>query len=239
LHRFHNTAFAAVALAAAVLAVAACGRDNVDLVQGKTLFVNRCGACHALARANTKGTQGPDLDDAFASARRDGMSAKTVEGVVKHQIGYPRAGSIMPADLVEGEKATDVAAYVGQAAGIPGKDTGELASAGQPKTSGKPAVAQNGKVTIPAVDGTAFQFTKATAKPGKVTFDMPNKSPLPHNIALKGISGAAGKVVPQGQTSTFTATVKAGTYTYFCEVPGHEAAGMKGTLTIKSQRDSP
>jgi plastocyanin len=233
LHRLHNTVFAVVALAAVALALAACGRDSADLVQGKTLFVNRCGACHTLGRASTKGTQGPNLDDAFASARRDGMSSKTVEGVVEHQIGYPRRGSIMPADLVTGAKATDVAAYVGYAAGVPGKDTGELASAGQPKTSAKPAVAKNGKITIPAVDGTAFQFTKATAKPGKVTFDMPNKSPLQHNIALKGIGGAAGKVVPQGQSSTFTTTVKAGTYTYFCEVPGHEAAGMKGTLTIK------
>lgn len=233
MHRFSHTAIATAVLAVGALALSACGRDSADLVRGKTLFVDHCGACHTLARAGTKGTQGPNLDDAFSAARADGMTAKTVEGVVVHQIGYPRRDSIMPAKLVEGAKAEDIAAYVGHAAGVPGKDTGELATAGQPKTSAKPAVAKNGKVTIPAVDGTAFQYTKATAPAGKVTFDMPNKSSIGHNIALKNVPGAAGKIVPQGGTSTFTATLKPGSYTFFCEVPGHEAAGMKGTLTVK------
>jgi plastocyanin len=233
LHRFSNTALAAAALAVGALALSACGRDDTDLVKGKTLFVNKCGACHTLARANTKGTQGPNLDDAFVQDRRDGMTAKTVQGVVVHQIGYPRRGSIMPADLVSGQDAQDVAAYVGKSAGIPGKDQGVLATAGQPKTSGKPAVAKNGTLTIDAVDGTAFSATKATAQAGKVTVDMPNKSSIGHNIALKGVSGAAGKIVPQGQKSTFTVDLKPGTYTFYCQVPGHEQAGMKGTLTVK------
>jgi plastocyanin len=231
LHRFRNKALAAVALVAGAVALSACGRDDDNLVNGKTLFVNRCGACHELSRAGTKGTQGPSLDAAFTTARQDGMTARTVQGIVHRQIAHPRRGSIMPAGLVTGQDASDVAAYVGMVAGIKGKDTGALAEAGQPKTSAKPAVAQNGKLTIPAVDGTAFQYTKANAPAGQITFDMPNKSALQHNIAIKGVG--AGKVVPQGQTSTFSGTFKPGTYTYFCEVPGHEAAGMKGTLTVK------
>jgi plastocyanin len=233
LHRFRNTVLTAAALATGAIALSACGRNDADLVTGKTLFVNRCGACHTLARANTKGTQGPNLDDAFVTARADGMTAKTVQGVVFRQIAHPRRGSIMPAALVKGQDATDVAAYVGQAAGIKGKDTGALATAGQPKTSAKPAVAKAGKLTIPAIDGTAFEFTKATAPAGSITFDMPNQSALDHNIALTGVPGAAGKVIGQGQTSTFTVNLKPGTYTYICQVPGHEAAGMKGTLTVK------
>jgi plastocyanin len=233
LHRFRSSAPAIVALVAGALALSACGRDSADLVKGKTLFVDHCGACHTLARAGTKGTQGPNLDDAFVSARRDGMTSKTVEGVVIHQIGYPLRNSIMPAKLVTGQDATDVAAYVGQSAGIPGKDQGALAEAGKPKTSNKPVVAQNGKLTIDAIDGTAYSSIKATAKAGQVTVDMPNKSALGHNIALKGVSGAAGKIVPHGGVSTFTVNLKPGTYTYYCQVPGHEQAGMKGTLTVK------
>jgi plastocyanin len=220
-------------LAAGSIALSACGRNSADLANGKAMFVNRCGACHVLARANTKGTQGPNLDHAFAVARQDGMNAKTVSGVVKHQIAYPLRDSIMPAKLVKGQNAEDVAAYVGFAAGIPGKDTGALAAAGAAQVSKKPAIAKNGKLVIPAVDGTAFQFVKAEAPAGQITFEMPNRSPLPHNIALKNVPGAAGKVVPQGGVSMFTANVKAGTYEYFCEVPGHEQAGMKGTLTVK------
>lgn len=234
MHRLRNTALASAALAAAAIGLSACGRgDNADLVNGKTLFVSHCGACHTLAHANTKGTQGPNLDDAFQAARQDGMTAKTVEGVVIHQIGYPRRGSIMPAHLVEGQDATDVAAYVGEVAGIRGKDTGALAEAGQPKTSNKPVVAQNGKLSIDAVDGTAFSASKAIAKAGQVTFTMKNTSPINHNIALQGVPGAAGKIVNQGGISTFTVTLKPGTYTFYCQVPGHEQAGMKGTLTVK------
>jgi plastocyanin len=138
----------------------------------------------------------------------------------------------MPAKLVKGDDAEAVAAYVGYAAGKPGKDEGTLAEAGQPKTSAKPVVAKGGKLVIDAIDGTAFSASKASAPAGQITFEMPNKSALPHNIAIKGPASGAGKVVPQGQTSTFTANLKPGTYTFFCAVPGHEAAGMKGTLTV-------
>jgi plastocyanin len=233
LDRFRNTAFLTAALAAGAIALSACGRDDASLVNGKEKFVSNCGGCHTLARAGTKGTQGPNLDAAFSEARTDGMTAKTVEGIVHHQIAYPLRNSGMPADLVKGGNARDVAAYVGYAAGMKGKDTGPLAAAGQPKTSNKPIAAQAGKLTIDAVDGTAFQSTQATAPTGKLTVDMPNKSPLEHNIELHGVAGAKGKIIPQGQTSTFTVTLKPGKYTYFCAVPGHEAAGMKGTLTVK------
>ena len=36
----------------------------------------------------------------------------------------------------------------------------------------------------------------------------------------------------QGGTRTLTLTLPPGTYTFYCSVPGHEAAGMKGTLTV-------
>lgn len=234
MHRPGNTTFAIALLAAGSLAISACGRDNADLSQGKTLFVSNCGSCHALARANTKGIQGPNLDHAFADDRQVGMNSKTIRGVVRHQIGFPRRGSIMPSNLVKGQKADDVAAYVGYAAGRPGKDTGLLAQAGQPQTSKKPILATAGKLTIDAVDGTAFSATAAIAKAGQVTFTMPNKSPVNHNIAIKGGGASgAGKIVPQGAVSTFTVNLKPGKYTFYCQVPGHEQAGMKGTLTVK------
>jgi plastocyanin len=59
---------------------------------------------------------------------------------------------------------------------------------------------------------------------------MPNTSGVPHNIAIKGVG--KGPIVSKG-TSSFKADLKPGTYTYLCEVPGHFAAGMKGTLTVK------
>ena len=90
-------------------------------------------------------------------------------------------------------------------------------------------------------DKTKLAFAKKAlaAKAGKVTLTMPNPSALPHNIALRRGTGATGvaivkgQIVPKGRTSKITATLKAGKYRYFCSVPGHEAGGMWGILTVK------
>jgi len=228
-----------VALVAGVVAVG-CGTgtrgDHPDLVNGKTLFVAKCGACHTLARANTKGVIGPNLDDAFAVARSQGFGRTGVEGVVLNQMSHVRRGSVMPMNIYTGNDARDVAAYVGYAAGVPGQDSGELALAGQPKTSSKPAVEQNGQLTIPAdpSGALAFVYNKATATAGPVTLVMPNKASIAHDISIKGNGiDQHGQVVGQGGTSKVTADLKPGTYTFYCSVPGHEAGGMKGTLTVK------
>jgi mono/diheme cytochrome c family protein len=124
--------FACSAITAAAIAIvtAGCGREEADLVNGKQLFVEQCGTCHALGRAGTQAARGPDLDAAFGPAREDGLGEQTVQGVVREQIANVRRGSTMPADLVTGKDAQDVAAYVAEVAGMPGEDTGQLASAG-------------------------------------------------------------------------------------------------------------
>ena len=178
-----------------------------------------------------KGTQGPDLDQAFAQARRDGMNEETVEGVVLRQIAHPRRNSIMPADLVTGDDARDVAAYVAEVAGIPGEDTGELAEVGV-KEGGK-ATAENGVLQIDADETGALAFTAstATAPPGQTEFVMENPSPIDHNIALEG--GPEGDVVGNGGTSQFETNLKPGKYVFLCTVPGHAEGGMQGDLTVK------
>jgi mono/diheme cytochrome c family protein len=117
----------AVALA---LPLGACGRDEPNLETGKARFVEKCGSCHTLQRAGTAGTTGPNLDTSFQTALADGMDRDTVEGIVHRQILHPRIDSQMPAGLVKGEDANDVAAYVGYATGRKGQDSGALASAG-------------------------------------------------------------------------------------------------------------
>ena len=80
-----------------------------------------------------------------------------------------------------------------------------------------------------------FTNSALTAKAGKVTINFTNKSPLPHNMTIQ--QGTNGPVV--GATPTFTGgtkklsvTLKPGTYTFYCTVPGHRQAGMQGTLTV-------
>lgn len=142
----------------------------------------------------------------------------------------------MPANLVTGNDARDVAAYVATVAGIPGQDTGALALAGRPPVSNVPIQESNGSLSIPAdpTGALAFASTQAAAKPGQVTVTMPNPSPIDHSIAIMGNGvNSSGPVVGHGGVSTFSANLPAGTYTFYCTVPGHAEGGMKGTLTVK------
>jgi len=80
-----------------------------------------------------------------------------------------------------------------------------------------------------------FDITTLTAKAGTVTISMknPSTSGMPHGIAVQGNGvDKDGPTVQPGGTSTVTVTLKPGTYSYYCPVAGHEAAGMKGTLTV-------
>ena len=78
-----------------------------------------------------------------------------------------------------------------------------------------------------------FNTTHLTAKAGKVTLILknPSSSGMPHGIAVQGHGSSA--VVGAGKTTTLTTTLKKGSYTFLCPVPGHAAAGMKGTLTVR------
>jgi plastocyanin len=82
-----------------------------------------------------------------------------------------------------------------------------------------------------------LKFTKSslTAKAGKVTVDFTNKSSLPHNMTIQqGTNGPVIGATPtfSGGTKTLKVTLKPGTYTFYCSVPGHRQAGMQGTLTV-------
>jgi plastocyanin len=90
------------------------------------------------------------------------------------------------------------------------------------------------RLTAPASGALKFNTKLLRAKAGKVTIILKNLGPLPHDIAIKGpgIAPKKGKIVGKGLTSTVVAVLKKGRYTFFCSVPGHEAAGMKGTLIV-------
>jgi uncharacterized cupredoxin-like copper-binding protein len=81
----------------------------------------------------------------------------------------------------------------------------------------------------------SFDQNRLSAKSGTVTLvmDNPQTTGQQHGIAVEGNGvDKDGPSVGPGQTSTLTAALKPGTYTFYCPVPGHKAAGMKGTLTI-------
>src|SRR5688500_6778087 len=241
------------ALGACVIGVAValsgCGGlsdRGENVVNGKQQFVAKCGSCHILNRAGTKGVTGPNLDQAFVRAREDGFGSTTFQGIVHKQIEQParrpqvdpvtdKLLPLMPANLVTGEDARDVAAYVADAAGKGGEDQGALAQVGAAQAEGT-AKAKGGKLEIPADPGgaLAYTFADAEAPPGSLEVDSPNESSVDHNIAVEG-SGVneVGPVVKNGGVSTINVDLQAGEYQFYCSVTGHREAGMEGTLTVK------
>lgn len=118
---------ATIAAATATVGLTGCDlgpKPNLD--KGQQLFTQKCGSCHTLTGAGTNGDIGPNLDYAFKEARASGMDSDTVKGVVSYQIAHarpapPQATDVyMPQDLVTGQDADDVAAYVASVAGVPG-----------------------------------------------------------------------------------------------------------------------
>jgi len=251
LRGLQGRAASACAIALAAVVVAGCGGvkggDNVNLIAGKKAFVSKCGSCHTLARAGTKGIVGPNLDNAFRASVEEGLTPGSqraaIRGTVEEQIKIPNPEGAMPKDLVKGQTLRDIASYVAQVAARPGKDAGLLASAVEAPGAGKPAVEKGGKLSIAASPSgqLAYVTGKATATAGPVTIEMPNESGVSHNIAIEtGEGGAAAKGAKLGAsafttktTASVTVTLKPGTYTYFCEAPGHRQAGMYGTITVK------
>lgn len=147
-------------LGALVLAASGCGTSSADPERGRTLFREKCGVCHTLAQAGTTAQVGPNLDDAFAAARAAGEESETIEGIVKAQVEYPRPSNSdpaisMPADVVTGQDLEDVAAYVGEWAGVPG--------AAPPKVPGGPGA------QVFANNGCGTCHTLAAAKSGGTT----------------------------------------------------------------------
>jgi cbb3-type cytochrome c oxidase subunit III len=115
-----------VAALALLLLGGGCGTGgkaapHADQQNGAKVFTAKCGGCHTLAAAGSQGITGPNLDDAFGPSKRQGFKQSTIQNVVLDQIREPSPP--MPKNLVTGESAQDVAAYVASVAGQAGAAT--------------------------------------------------------------------------------------------------------------------
>jgi plastocyanin len=104
------------------------------------------------------------------------------------------------------------------------------------KAAGQASASASGGQTIHlAADPSKLKFNVSTlkAKAGKVTLVMANPANFSHGVSVDGHGvDKNGNVVGHGGTSTVTVTLKPGTYTFFCPVPGHRQAGMQGKLVV-------
>jgi mono/diheme cytochrome c family protein len=119
--------------------------------RGQQLFSEKCGSCHTMRAANTQGQIGPNLDDAFAQPREDGIPDSTIREVVRRQIEFPVPADVsvdvppMPADLVTGDDADSVALYVASVAANPDAAVAQPAAPPAPPAGGGEGGGEDGE----------------------------------------------------------------------------------------------
>ncbi|MGN6868089.1 MAG: c-type cytochrome [Solirubrobacteraceae bacterium] len=211
--------FMAAALFVVVLGGCAIKHPTSNLVTGKKLFASNCASCHTLSHANSTGTVGPNLDDAFRQDRADGVKSTSIEGLVSYWIQYPNTQGAMPAMLLKGQDAQNVAAYVARVAAVPGQDTGALAAAVAEKVNPTPAV---GKTIFTGVGGCGGCHTlSAAATTGTVG---PNLNTLKQACATPASQQARGATLQKCIQTAITDP-----YKYL--PPGYKAGIMPDTFS--------
>ena len=82
-----------------------------------------------------------------------------------------------------------------------------------------------------SVHSARFSTTTLTASAGKVTIYASNNDLFWHTVTIDKLGVDVRIPVKGHRRITFTAP--AGTYTFYCAIPGHASIGMKGTLTVR------
>jgi plastocyanin/mono/diheme cytochrome c family protein len=260
------------AVVAIAIGTAACGTQKIHIPSSDPnsksdyaaaqVFNQRCGGCHTLSYAGTHGSAAnPRTAEPINGPNFNVRCERPAIRVLYAISNGGFSGAYMPANVVVGEQARQVALFVSRFAGRdavtepgPGNvpcvaqpigtlppESGAGGSAGQSTSSSTtPAPGKSvGNTLQLSANATALKFDEASLtapKAGKVTIVFTNPSPIPHNVTVQ--EGTNGRVL--GHTPTFASgkkslvlTLPAGKYTYYCSVPGHRQAGMVGTLTVK------
>ena len=111
---------------------------------------------------------------------------------------------------------------------------GSSSSSTTPATTGGGGGGGGSTVQISADPSGALKYeqTDVSATAGSITIDFTNMSSLPHDVTIEGNGASGATDTITGSTTSTTIDLEPGTYTFFCSVDGHRAAGMEGTLTV-------
>jgi plastocyanin len=88
-------------------------------------------------------------------------------------------------------------------------------------------------VTVKGLDSFSYDPAALTGRVGQaINLTLENTGVLEHNFVIDEFNLHLGPI-QGGQSSSGSLTPNtAGTFTYYCDVPGHREAGMEGTLTV-------
>jgi cytochrome c len=213
-----------------------------------------CIACHTVpgASGSYRANVGPPLTGWAGREYIAGALPNTPDNLILW-IQDPQAiepGTVMPDLGVSEQDARDIAAYLytlggtgifqeGEGAETAGAGTpaatpamGEADATPDPGASPETGTVGTGdEITVESVD-IDFNPNEFTIPANTdVTVHLPNNGAAPHNFSIEEL-GIDVDIAP-GEEQTITINAPAGTYEYFCDVPGHSEAGMVGTMTVQ------
>ncbi len=84
-----------------------------------------------------------------------------------------------------------------------------------------------------------WRQTELKIGPGKVAIEVVNTGATAHTFLFDGLTGPKLSVASGGSTDVGQYDVTPGTYTYYCDIPGHRQAGMEGKLVVDAAGPAP
>ena len=145
--------------------------------------------------------------------------------------GHKEAGMVGTLTVKPGAGGAAASPAAGVASPLAGTPAASK-SASPPAPSGGQTAGAAQPVTVTAAD-IKFEPKHVEIPAGTdVTVALPNEGALPHNFSIDELKIKVD--LPAGEKDAKTTiNAPAGTYEYYCDVPGHKEAGMVGTLTVK------
>lgn len=78
----------------------------------------------------------------------------------------------------------------------------------------------------------AFGEDSYEASAGSVEVTYSNEGAIPHSLVIEDVDGFRLEVEANGDVDEGTVELEAGSYRIYCDIPGHEDAGMVATLEV-------
>jgi plastocyanin len=99
---------------------------------------------------------------------------------------------------------------------------------------GPPAASDSAAPGTLRIEAHEFALTPKDLRtaPGTVAVEYVNAGAIPHTLLIDGASGLKLEVASAGDVDSGTVKLEPGTYTLYCDIPGHREAGMETALTV-------
>ena len=135
------------------------------------------------------------------------------------------SAAVGPREIGHGEEAEGEAVAEAE-----GEGEGEAAAGGEGSAEGGGEIPPDAQLFV-AVD-IAYEDAPATVPAGGATFALDNQGAVVHNVVVEETDTLVVEA-EGGQSDVGDISLEPGEYTYYCDIPGHRAAGMEGTLTAE------